>query len=92
MLQARGVIMCLHASLETILRRTQGNKNRPLLNVEDPEERLRTLFAQREAIYRRAGTMILTDGRQLSDIVSHVLRVYRREAADWQRAQARVGS
>ena len=92
LLQARGVVMCLHASLETILRRTQGNKNRPLLNVEDPEERLRTLFAQREAIYRRAGTMILTDGRQLSDIVSHVLRVYRREAADWQRAHARVGS
>jgi shikimate kinase len=92
MLQARGVVMCLHASLETILRRTQGNKNRPLLNVEDPEERLRTLFAQREGIYRRAGTMILTDGRQLSDIVSHVLRVYRREAADWQRARARVGS
>jgi shikimate kinase len=78
--------MCLHASLETILRRTQGNRNRPLLNVENPEERIRTLFAQREPIYKRAGTTILTDGRQLGDIVSHVLRAYRREAADWIRA------
>ncbi|HWA09357.1 MAG TPA: shikimate kinase [Opitutaceae bacterium] len=86
LLQARGVVMCLHASLETILRRTQGNPNRPLLNVEDPEERIRTLFAAREPVYKRAGTTILTDGRQLGDIVSHVLRAYRREAADWARA------
>ena len=86
LLQAKGVVICLHASLETILRRTQGNRNRPLLNVENPEERLRTLFAQREPVYKRAGTTILTDGRQLGDIVSHVLRAYRREAGDWTRA------
>jgi len=92
-LQARGVVMCLHASIETILRRTQGNRNRPLLNVDDPAERIRTLFAQREPIYRRAGTTILTDGRQLADIVSHVLRAYRREAVEWGKAHtgARAG-
>ncbi len=87
MLQAKGVVMCLHASLDTILRRTQGNRNRPLLNVDDPGERIRTLFAQREPIYKRAGTTILTDGRQLTDIVSHVLRAYRREAEEWTKAR-----
>jgi shikimate kinase len=92
LLQARGVVMCLHASLETILRRTQGNRNRPLLNVPDPEERIRVLYAQREPVYRRAGATILTDGRQLGDIVSHVLRAYRRDAADWLRARARAGA
>ena len=86
-LRARGVVMCLHASLETILQRTQGNRNRPLLNVDDPAERIRTLYAEREPVYRRAGTIILTDGRMLGDIVSHVLRAYRREAADWLRAR-----
>jgi shikimate kinase len=92
LLQARGVVMCLHASLETILRRTQGNRNRPLLNVDDPEVRIRALYARREAVYKRAGTTILTDGRQLGEIVSHVLRAYRREAADWARARpARTG-
>jgi shikimate kinase len=87
MLQEKGVVMCLHASLETILRRTQGNRNRPLLNVDDPGERIRTLFAQREPVYKRAGTTILTDGRQLTDIVSHVLRAYRREAEEWTKAR-----
>jgi shikimate kinase len=88
-LQAKGVVICLHASLETILRRTASNKNRPLLQVEDPMARLRTLYAQREPIYKRAGTVILTDHRPASDIVAHVLRTYRREALDWER-QARL--
>jgi shikimate kinase len=84
--RALGVVVCLHASLETILRRTQGNKNRPLLDVEDPMERIRTLYAAREPIYNQAGTVILTDGRPMLDIVQHVLRSYRREAAEFARA------
>lgn len=83
LLRTKGVILCLHASIETILKRTQGSKHRPLLNVDDPLERIRTLYAKREPIYRKAGTMILTDGRPLNDIVAHVLRTYRREAAEF---------
>jgi shikimate kinase len=85
LLQSKGVVMCLHASVETILKRTQSSKHRPLLNVEDPLERIRTLYSQREPIYRRAGTVILTDGRSLLDIVAHVVRAYRREAAEFRR-------
>jgi len=94
-LSDKGVVICLHASLETILKRTQGNKNRPLLDVEDPMERIRALYTKREPIYRRSGTLILTDGRPLLDIVSHVLRTYRREAADFRRlhpAVSKLGS
>ena len=86
LLKQKGVVICLHASLETILHRTQGNKNRPLLDVDDPFERIRALYAVREPIYNRAGTVILTDGRTMLDIVQHVLRAYRREAADFARA------
>jgi shikimate kinase len=86
LLQARGVVICLHASLETILQRVGQARTRPLLNVEDPEVRLRRLFAEREGIYKRAGTVILTDSRPQHDIVMHVLRTYRREAREWARA------
>ncbi|HOD46067.1 MAG TPA: shikimate kinase [Opitutaceae bacterium] len=86
LVQQRGVLICLHASLETILQRTSGSRSRPLLNVEDPAERIRTLFAQREPVYRRAGTMILTDGRPLLDVTAHVMRAYRREAFEWEQA------
>jgi shikimate kinase len=83
MLQARGVVVCLHASLETVLSRTSGTNHRPLLAVDDPAERVRSLYAQREPIYRRAGTVILTDGRPLLEVVAHVVRAYRRDAAVW---------
>jgi shikimate kinase len=82
LVQSRGVIVCLHASLRTILQRTATNRARPLLAVEDPEARIRDLFAEREPIYRRAGTTILTEGRPLAEIVSHVLRVYQREVRE----------
>lgn len=87
LLTHRGVVVCLHASLETILKRTQGNRARPLLNVDtDPLERIRSLYAAREPIYKRAGSVILTDARPAGDIIAHLLRTYRREAVDWLRA------
>lgn len=87
LLQVRGVVICLHASIETILERTSRHRHRPLLNVENPEARVRALFAAREPVYRRAGTMLLTDGRSLSDIISHVIRTWRRDAQDFVRGR-----
>lgn len=83
--QARGVVICLHASIEAVLERTGRATHRPLLQVEDREQRLRTLYAAREPIYRRTGTMILTDARPMREIVAHVLRVYREEQREWAR-------
>lgn len=88
-LEARGVVICLHASIETILARTARHRHRPLLNVEDQEARVRALYAAREPVYKRAGTVILTDGRPLNDIVSHVMRAWRREAGDFVKARRR---
>jgi shikimate kinase len=87
MLKRKGVVVCLHASLETILARTARHRNRPLLDVENPEERLRSLYAVREPIYKNSGTVILTDSRPLHDIVSHVMRAWRRDAFDFVRAK-----
>jgi shikimate kinase len=86
LLRTKGVVVCLHASLDTILRRTAQARTRPLLEVENPAARIRQLYAEREEIYKRAGTVILTDFRPLHDIVMHVLRTYRREAREWERA------
>lgn len=85
-LKSKGVVVCLHASIETILDRTGRHRTRPLLAVDDPEERVRTLFAQREPVYNRCGTVILTDARPLHDITAHVVRAWRRDAVDFARA------
>ena len=87
MLKAKGVVVCLHASIETILARTGRHQHRPLLIAENPEERIRTLYAAREAVYKQSGTVILTDARPLNDVVAHVLRSWRRDAVDFARAK-----
>ncbi|HWA85822.1 MAG TPA: shikimate kinase [Opitutus sp.] len=85
LVRTRGVLICLHASIETILARTARHRHRPLLNVADQEARVRTLYAEREPIYKQAGTVLLTDARPLNDVVAHVLRAWRRESADFAR-------
>ena len=85
LLRGRGVVICLHAPIEAILERIMHTTHRPLLQVEDPAKRLRELYAQREELYRKTGTMVLTDNRPLREIAAHVLRVYRQEAAQFKR-------
>lgn len=87
-LEARGVVVCLHASLATILERSGRQNNRPLLQVDDRAERIRTLFAEREPIYKRSGTLVLTDSRPLREVVAHVIRIWHREAESFARAHA----
>ncbi|MEZ5278182.1 MAG: shikimate kinase [Opitutaceae bacterium] len=88
-LKSRGVLVCLQASAGTIHERTRSNQNRPLLNVENPEERIAAMLREREPYYRASGTQILTDHRTLLEVVAHVCRVYQREARDFERVQRR---
>ena len=78
-LKQKGVVVCLFASPETILRRTVGNPKRPLLNVEDPEARIRDLMAERDPIYMATGVGISTEGRTIPDIVKNISRIYKRK-------------
>lgn len=86
-LQELGVLVCLFASLETIMKRVLGNDRRPLLNVPDREQRLQELWDQREPVYLKCGTSIGTENRTLHEIIGHVMRVYQSEAARWAKAQ-----
>ena len=93
LLSKKGVVVCLHASIETILARTgRHGATRPLLDVEDPDARARALYAEREPIYRAAGTVILTDARPMSEIAAHVIRVWKRESADFARRHSERGA
>lgn len=83
-LRERGVVVCLSARAETILERTQGNSNRPLLNVENPLARINEMLDQRMPVYRAMGTEVLTDGRSIPDIATHVQRVYHLEGRDFK--------
>jgi len=85
LLKSKGVVVCLHASIETILARTSRHQHRPLLLAENPEERIRMLYTAREPVYKQSGTVILTDARPLHDVAAHVMRAWRRDAMDFAR-------
>lgn len=87
-LKTRGLVACLFASPETIVARTKGNANRPLLNVPDPQAKIEELLAEREPTYLQAGACFYTDSQPMVEIVRHLERFYRREARKFCR-QAR---
>ena len=73
LLKGRGPVVALSASPETIYRRTRRHK-RPLLEIGDPTERIRTLLAEREAAYSDVASFwVSTDGRESSDVVDEIV-------------------
>ncbi len=49
----KDIVICLFASPETIYERLKDQTDRPLLQVENPQERIAELLNQREPIYHR---------------------------------------
>lgn len=58
----RGVVIYLRASVEVQFERTCRDRNRPLLQTENPKERLAQLFSQRDPIYQQLADIVVTTG------------------------------
>jgi shikimate kinase len=71
-LKEDGIVICLKASPDTILKRTKGLKTRPLLNVPDPEKRIAELLKQREPYYNKADLSIDTDKLSIEQIADKI--------------------
>ncbi len=77
LLKKKGIVLCLHASVDAILERTSRNDNRPLLNVENPRGRIEALLNERTPYYAQAHASILTDHRSIPEVMESALRSYR---------------
>lgn len=64
LLKSRGMVVYLRGSPEQLFERTRHDKNRPLLQTEDPLAKLKTLYAQRDPLYREAADLVVDTGRQ----------------------------
>jgi shikimate kinase len=72
-LRGNGVIICLTATPETILSRTSNSNDRPLLQVENPLERIKGLLDFRKPFYERADVMIDTEGKTPLQIAEEII-------------------
>lgn len=69
-LAAHGTVVYLRAATKDLWQRTRHDKNRPLLQTENPMAKLQELFAQRDPYYREIADIIIDTGSQsLSSLV-----------------------
>jgi shikimate kinase len=52
-------VLYLRASPEDLFRRLRNDTQRPLLQVADPQQRLRELFRERDPLYRRTAHFVI---------------------------------
>lgn len=72
-LKKSGIVICLKASPDTILKRTKDLKTRPLLNVPDPKKQIEDLLKKREIYYNKADFNISTDDLNIEQVVERIL-------------------
>lgn len=72
-LERNGVIICLTASPEVILRRTSRTNYRPLLNVGNREIEIKKLLKKRERFYKRCSKMIDTSNKSVEEVVDELI-------------------
>ena len=63
LLAARGTVIYLRASVNSILQRTSHDKTRPLLQTADPRRRIEELSRQREPLYAEIAHIVIDTGR-----------------------------
>ena len=74
-LAERGVVIYLHASVNQQLARTKHDRNRPLLQTDNPRQRLDDLMNLRDPLYREIADLVIdTDGKRVMAVVNQIIR------------------
>jgi shikimate kinase len=70
LLKQADIVVYLSASVEHLIRRTDKDKKRPLLQVADPKQKIRTLLAERDPLYREVANRIVTTDTRSPKLVA----------------------
>lgn len=68
-LKTNGFVVYLHCSIDKILYRTRRDTQRPLLQTENPRQRLQSLLAEREPLYLECADFQIDSGALAGKIV-----------------------
>lgn len=75
-LRRQGFVIYLCAPVEQLIRRTARDKNRPLLQTENPEKTIRELLKVRDPLYREVASYIMeTEGCSVTQVVSKLKKL-----------------
>jgi len=74
-LRERGTVIYLKADVDRLLERTRKDKNRPLLQTDDPEAKLMALLAEREPLYLELADLVVDTGQgNIKAVVASILK------------------
>jgi shikimate kinase len=74
-LAERGQVIYLYASVNQQLARTKHDRNRPLLQTDNPRQRLEDLMRLRDPLYREIADLVVdTDGKRVMAVVNQIIR------------------
>ncbi len=74
---ASGLVVCLTALPEEILRRVSGSRERPLLNCPDPAAAIRELLDRRRQFYDAIPLQLDTTGKSVADVAAEIIQLVR---------------
>ena len=75
-LKQRGIVVYLYTPVEIQLQRTCRDKNRPLLQVENPEKKLKDLLKIRDPLYREVADYVIeTNQGAARDLAQKILNL-----------------
>lgn len=73
MMQKDSFIIFLNASLEQLYKRTSRDKNRPLLQTDNPKEKLQKILSERLSIYQQMADLeVVTDNQSIHHTVNDI--------------------
>src|SRR5205085_11880077 len=73
LLSQHGTVVYLRASPRDLWQRTRHDRNRPLLQTDDPLAKLTDLYAHRDPLYREVADVIVDTGNQSLMSLAHRL-------------------
>jgi len=79
-LKKNGFVVYLQASVETLYSRIKDDNKRPLLQVDNPLEKLSEILIAREKNYKLANFIINTENKTIDYIVNELIREYNAQA------------
>jgi shikimate kinase len=81
-LQQAGLVVYLHAPPELLYARTRHDRNRPLLQVNDPLQRITELVARRDPLYREVADMVVEAGGEPGNLLGLIEAELERKCAN----------
>ncbi len=75
LMKKTGILICLCANCEAILKRVSASTHRPILNVAKPRERIELLLKMRAPYYMQADCTIDTSKLTIKQVAQKIIKV-----------------